>query len=198
VAGAQKLCAGGVTKSHGILYLSFLRTWQLSVLFWNARKHVAACAKHYVGDGGTHNGINENNTMIDFRGLLRTHMAPYYNAIIKGVSTVMVSYSSWNGEKMHANHFLVTDFLKNMLKFRVSFCLDFLKIWLLSMKFIKVSWCCMIRVLLFLTGKELTRSPPPWVQTTLIQFWLLSMQELTWYITYLSSLLSFFFAFFVD
>jgi len=36
----------------------------------------------------------------------------------------MVSYSSWNGEKMHANHFLVTDFLKNKLKFRVSWSLQ--------------------------------------------------------------------------
>lgn len=83
-------------------------------------KKVAACAKHYVGDGGTHNGINENNTIIDTHGLLSIHMPPYYNAIIRGVSTVMVSYSSWNGVKMHANHFLVTDFLKNKLKFRVS------------------------------------------------------------------------------
>lgn len=98
-----------------------------------------------MGDGGTHNGINENNTIIDFQGLLRTHMAPYYNAIIKGVSTVMVSYSSWNGEKMHANHFLVTDFLKNRLKFRVSICLDFYNIWLFPLKFIEVFWFCMIR-----------------------------------------------------
>lgn len=81
-------------------------------------KKVAACAKHYVGDGGTHNGINENNTIIDTHGLLSIHMPPYYNSIIRGVSTVMVSYSSWNGVKMHANHFLVTDFLKNKLKFR--------------------------------------------------------------------------------
>ncbi|KAH7666313.1 Glucan 1,3-beta-glucosidase protein [Dioscorea alata] len=79
---------------------------------------VAACAKHYVGDGGTHNGINENNTIISQNGLLSIHMPPYYNAIIKGVSSVMVSYSSWNGIKMHANHYLVTDFLKNKLRFR--------------------------------------------------------------------------------
>ncbi|KAJ3673262.1 hypothetical protein LUZ60_006636 [Juncus effusus] len=81
-------------------------------------RSVAACAKHYVGDGGTHNGINENNTIIDFKDLLKIHMAPYYPAIQKGVSTVMVSYSSVNGEKMHANKFLVTDYLKNKLKFR--------------------------------------------------------------------------------
>lgn len=47
------------------------------------------------------------------------HMPPYYNAIIRGVSTIMLSYSSWNGVKTHANRFLVTDYLKNKLKFRV-------------------------------------------------------------------------------
>ncbi|VAI36745.1 unnamed protein product [Triticum turgidum subsp. durum] len=63
-------------------------------------------------------GINENNTVIDAHGLMTIHMPAYYNSIIRGVSTVMTSYSSWNGKKMHANHFLVTDFLKNKLKFR--------------------------------------------------------------------------------
>ncbi|CAM8959593.1 unnamed protein product [Rhodiola kirilowii] len=82
------------------------------------KESVVACAKHYVGDGGTTDGINENNTVTDFHGLLSIHMPAYYNSIIKGVSTVMVSYSSWNGEKMHANHFLLTDFLKNTLNFR--------------------------------------------------------------------------------
>ncbi|GAB2263927.1 hypothetical protein Droror1_Dr00026061 [Drosera rotundifolia] len=79
---------------------------------------VAACAKHYVGDGGTTKGINENNTVISFHGLLSIHMPGYYNSIIRGVSTVMVSYSSWNGIKMHANCNMVTGFLKNTLKFR--------------------------------------------------------------------------------
>uniref|UniRef100_A0A1D1YYF7 beta-glucosidase n=1 Tax=Anthurium amnicola TaxID=1678845 RepID=A0A1D1YYF7_9ARAE len=88
------------------------------VPFVAGKDKVAACAKHFVGDGGTHDGINENNTIIDRHGLLNIHMRGYYNAIIKGVSTVMVSYSSWNGKKMHANHALVTDLLKNMLHFR--------------------------------------------------------------------------------
>ncbi|KAL6888605.1 hypothetical protein ACP4OV_009631 [Aristida adscensionis] len=81
-------------------------------------RNVAACAKHYVGDGGTVDGINENNTMTSFHGLLSVHMWPYYSAVIQGVSSIMVSYSSWNGVKMHANHFLVTDFLKTRLRFR--------------------------------------------------------------------------------
>ncbi|KAJ0482227.1 putative glucan 1,3-beta-glucosidase [Helianthus annuus] len=48
---------------------------------------VAACAKHFVADGGTTRGIDENNTVANQHELLS----------IQGVSTVMVSYSSWNG-----------------------------------------------------------------------------------------------------
>jgi len=84
------------------------------------RTKVIASAKHYVGDGGTTKGINQNNTVISKQGLLSIHTPPYYDAINKGVSTVMVSYSSWNGEKMHANHYLITDFLKNSLRFEVT------------------------------------------------------------------------------
>ncbi|XP_058732916.1 uncharacterized protein LOC131604497 [Vicia villosa] len=81
-------------------------------------KKVAACAKHYVGDGGTTKGINENNTVTTIHELLSIHMPAYYNSIIKGVSTIMVSYSSWNGKKMHTNYDLITRFLKNTLHFR--------------------------------------------------------------------------------
>lgn len=82
------------------------------------KNKVAACAKHFVGDGGTQNGINENNTIIDRQGLMSIHMPAYLNALQKGVSTVMISYSSWNGIKMHANHDLVTRFLKDRLNFK--------------------------------------------------------------------------------
>ncbi|KAJ7949475.1 Beta-glucosidase [Quillaja saponaria] len=88
------------------------------VPYVDGKKKVAACAKHFVGDGGTIKGINENNTVIDWHGLLSIHMSAYSDSIIKGVSTVMVSYSSWNGEKMHANHDLVSGFLKDTLKFK--------------------------------------------------------------------------------
>jgi hypothetical protein len=84
------------------------------------RNKVAACAKHFVGDGGTHDGINENNTIIDRKGLMSIHMPAYLDALRKGVSTVMISYSSWNGLKMHANHNLITGFLKGEHKFQVS------------------------------------------------------------------------------
>ncbi|KAK9670253.1 hypothetical protein RND81_13G189400 [Saponaria officinalis] len=82
------------------------------------RDKVAACAKHFVGDGGTTRGINEDNTEIDTAGLFKIHMPAYYDAIDKGVSTIMVSYSSWNGVKMHANRDLITNFLKDTLQFK--------------------------------------------------------------------------------
>ncbi|XP_054817669.1 uncharacterized protein LOC129317356 [Prosopis cineraria] len=82
------------------------------------QKKVAACAKHFVGDGGTQRGIDEGNTVIDWDTLLRIHMPGYVEAIQKGVSTIMVSYSSLNGLKMHANHDLATNYLKNTLNFK--------------------------------------------------------------------------------
>ncbi|KAJ8458927.1 hypothetical protein OPV22_031853 [Ensete ventricosum] len=92
--------------------------YRKGVPYVSGKEKVAACAKHYVGDGGTHNGINENNTIVNRDGLLSIHMPAYLNSIIKGVSTIMVSYSSWNGVKMHANRDLVTGYLKNTLRFR--------------------------------------------------------------------------------
>ncbi|KAI8558677.1 hypothetical protein RHMOL_Rhmol04G0115400 [Rhododendron molle] len=89
------------------------------VPYVEVRNKVAACAKHFVGDGGTTKGINENNTVIDRNSLLSIHMPAYNDSISKGVSTIMVSYSSWNGRKMHANHDLITGYLKGTLKFKV-------------------------------------------------------------------------------
>ncbi|XP_051200521.1 uncharacterized protein [Lolium perenne] len=79
------------------------------------QRKVAACALHFVGDGGTTDGDKQNGT---FHELLRVHMPPYYSAVSQGVSTVMVSFTSWHGVKMHANHFLLTEFLKTRLQFK--------------------------------------------------------------------------------
>nr|XP_043637224.1 beta-glucosidase BoGH3B-like [Erigeron canadensis] len=88
------------------------------VPFVGGREKVVACAKHFVGDGGTTKGINENNTVINQHGLMSIHMPAYYDSVRKGVASIMISYSSWNGAKMHGNHQLITNFLKNTMKFR--------------------------------------------------------------------------------
>nr|XP_051192944.1 uncharacterized protein LOC127306368 [Lolium perenne] len=82
------------------------------------RENVLACAKHFVGDGGTHKGINEGNTICSPEDLESIHMKPYPNCITQGVATVMASYSQWNGEPMHVSHYLLTDVLKGKLGFQ--------------------------------------------------------------------------------
>ncbi|XP_076911229.1 uncharacterized protein LOC143569128 [Bidens hawaiensis] len=86
--------------------------------FVDGQQKIAACAKHYLGDGGTHLGTNEGNTILDSKKFFSIHMPAYNDSVIKGVSTIMTSYSSWNGVKMHANRNLVTGYLKNKLKFK--------------------------------------------------------------------------------
>ncbi|KAL3347573.1 hypothetical protein AABB24_021307 [Solanum stoloniferum] len=84
----------------------------------NGKTKVAGCAKHFVADGGTVNGLDENNTIVDSKGLFSIHMPAYYDSVIKGVATVMASYSSLNSERMHGNTHLLTGFLKKRLNFR--------------------------------------------------------------------------------
>lgn len=89
---------------------------------------MAACAKHFVGDGGTTDGINGNNTEVSYDELVNIHMKAYKDAIDKGVTTIMASYSSWNGVKMHANHFLLTKVLKEQLGFKGFIISDYMGI----------------------------------------------------------------------
>jgi beta-glucosidase len=79
---------------------------------------VVACAKHFVGDGGTEKGKNEGDTVASYEDLERTHMAPYLKCLAQGVSAVMPSYSRWNGRKLHADRFLLTEILKDKLGFK--------------------------------------------------------------------------------
>jgi beta-glucosidase len=78
---------------------------------------VLACAKHFVGDGGTHGGKDQGDTRCDEATLRTTHLAPYRDAIEAGVGSIMVSYSSWNGVKMHGHKQLLTEVLKGELGF---------------------------------------------------------------------------------
>ncbi|KAI3461603.1 hypothetical protein Pfo_018266 [Paulownia fortunei] len=86
--------------------------------FISGRENVVACAKHFVGDGGTWNGINEGDTISSYDELEKIHMAPYLDCISQGVCTIMASYSSWNGTKLHNSHFLLTEILKDKLGFK--------------------------------------------------------------------------------
>lgn len=79
---------------------------------------IIACVKHWVGDGGTTYGIDQGDTDISEEELRRIHMAPYLPAIKAGTLTVMASFNSWKGDKLHGHKYLLTDVLKEELGFK--------------------------------------------------------------------------------
>jgi len=78
---------------------------------------VIGTAKHFIGDGGTDLGIDQGDTKLDDSELVRIHAPGYYAAIEAGVQTIMVSFSSVNGKKLHDHRRLLTDILKDRLGF---------------------------------------------------------------------------------
>ncbi len=78
---------------------------------------VLANAKHFLGDGGTANGVNTGDTSGDETALRALHLTPYQAAVSAGVGSIMASYSSWQGVRMHANNAMLTGVLKGDLKF---------------------------------------------------------------------------------
>lgn len=95
-----------------------------------------AAAKHFVGDGGTEWGsagpvewldfwgewgedwqLDQGDTRVDEATLRAIHLHPFLASIAAGALTVMASYSSWNGTKLHAHRYLLTDVLKGELGF---------------------------------------------------------------------------------
>ena len=86
---------------------------------------VLATPKHYVGDGGTSWGsattndylIDQGVTEVDEETLRAVHLPPYEAAIGAGARSLMISFSSWGGLRMHAQEYLITDVLKDELGF---------------------------------------------------------------------------------
>ncbi|MDL2339914.1 MAG: glycoside hydrolase family 3 N-terminal domain-containing protein, partial [Pseudomonadota bacterium] len=83
-----------------------------------AADHVAATAKHFLGDGGTDGGRDQGDFKGDEATLIALHSAGYPPAIDAGALTVMASFSSWNGIKNHGNTSLLTGVLKQRMGFR--------------------------------------------------------------------------------
>jgi len=79
-------------------------------------KGAAACMKHYLGEGQTTDGRNQGNAVLDRAGIDRI-FPPYQAAIEAGALTLMPSFSSVNGIKMHEHRELLNDRLKNEASF---------------------------------------------------------------------------------
>ena len=77
-----------------------------------------ATAKHFIGDGGTDQGIDQGNTQVPLETLLKVHGQGYYSALEAGVTSVMASFNSWNGTKIHGDKFILNDLLRDQLGFQ--------------------------------------------------------------------------------
>ncbi|MGB7373059.1 glycoside hydrolase family 3 N-terminal domain-containing protein [Pontixanthobacter sp.] len=78
---------------------------------------VIATAKHFFGDGGTEQGVDQGDVNGDIDALLALHGQPYPVAIDAGVASVMASFNSINGRKMHGNRDLLTGVLRGDMGF---------------------------------------------------------------------------------
>ncbi|MGA3203155.1 MAG: glycoside hydrolase family 3 N-terminal domain-containing protein, partial [Bryobacteraceae bacterium] len=86
---------------------------------------VLACAKHFVGDGGTTMGtggfgkhiLDQGDTRVDEATLRRVHLQGYLTTVAAGVGTIMPSYNSWNGVKVSGSKRLLTEILKQEIGF---------------------------------------------------------------------------------
>ncbi len=91
---------------------------------------VLATAKHFLGDGGTLWGspdqvnqgvrymLDQGNMQVNEETLRALFLPPYAAAVDAGTMSMMVSFSSWNGTKMHAQRYLITSVLKGELDFQ--------------------------------------------------------------------------------
>jgi len=79
--------------------------------------HVIATAKHFVGDGGTAGGKDQGDNPSSPAQLRDIHGAGYPPAIQAGVQSVMASFSSVRGEKVHGDKELLNGALKQDMHF---------------------------------------------------------------------------------
>ena len=80
-------------------------------------QRLIATAKHYVGDGGTVDGVDRADNLSTEQELIDIHAPGYFTAIEAGVLSIMASHSSWQGTRMHGHKYLLTDILKDKLGF---------------------------------------------------------------------------------
>jgi len=82
-----------------------------------AEHHVLATAKHFVGDGGTEGGADQGDCRASNEEMRDIHAAGYPPALGAGVQTVMASFNTWHGRKMHGCREMLSDVLVGRLGF---------------------------------------------------------------------------------
>lgn len=81
-----------------------------------ANNRVAACLKHYVGYGASEAGRDYVYTEISRQSLWDTYLPPYEAGVKAGAATLMSGFNDINGVPASANHYTLTEILKNRWK----------------------------------------------------------------------------------
>jgi beta-glucosidase len=111
--------------ANGVAHIKGLQG--TAVQSWGVRipGTVAACAKHYVGDGAVTFGTGQMGAKILDRGDVRLgeaefeeQLRPDREAVKAGVMSIMVSFSSVQGKQMHAHRELIEGVLRQELGFQ--------------------------------------------------------------------------------
>ncbi|QIR14893.1 glycoside hydrolase family 3 protein [Shewanella aestuarii] len=80
-------------------------------------QHVLSTVKHFLGDGGTEKGIDQGDNLASEQDLYAIHAQGYVGGLNAGAQSVMASFNSWHGDKIHGNKYLLTDVLKGRFAF---------------------------------------------------------------------------------
>lgn len=75
-------------------------------------KNVAACLKHYIGYGASEAGRDYMYTEISNQTLWDTYMLPYEMGVKAGAATLMSCFNDISGIPGTANHYILTEILK--------------------------------------------------------------------------------------
>lgn len=82
-----------------------------------SEQRVISTVKHFVGDGGTVGGDDQGDNIATEQQLFDIHAQGYVGGLTAGAQSVMASFNSWHGEKLHGNKYLLTDVLKDHMGF---------------------------------------------------------------------------------
>uniref|UniRef100_UPI0040483CFB glycoside hydrolase family 3 protein n=1 Tax=Rheinheimera sp. TaxID=1869214 RepID=UPI0040483CFB len=80
-------------------------------------ERVISTVKHFVGDGGTVGGDDQGDNIASEQDLFRIHAQGYVGGLQAGAQSVMASFNSWHGSKIHGDKYLLTEVLKNRMGF---------------------------------------------------------------------------------
>jgi len=78
---------------------------------------VISTVKHFIGDGGTEQGDDQGDNQTTEQELFDIHAQGYIGGLTAGAQSVMASFNSWHGEKIHGSEYLLTDVLKTKMGF---------------------------------------------------------------------------------